>query len=217
MSVLRVSGLKVSYPNSTPTYRYPLLTVEQGKYLAVVGPTGSGKSTLINALFQPSFAGRVRYDQATLMGSSMADMSWPAIFRILSYLPQHAQSGLSPSLTIAQHLAHITEGTGRQVSDWQPWLNEVQLSSAILSLFPHQLSGGMKQRLLLMMGMVKGPKLYVLDEPSTAVDAITLKIMVEYLQKRKSQGLAVLLVSHERGLVQRLADEVISLEVSRER
>ncbi len=213
MSVLHVVGLKVSYPNSTHTYHYPPLVIEPGTCLAVVGPTGSGKSTLINALFQPSFTGRVSYDQAELVGQNMVDLAWPIIFRHVSYLPQYAQSGLNPSIAIATHLAHIAQGTGQPIDDWGPWLSDVKLTGDVLTLFPHQLSGGMKQRLLLMMGMIKAPQLYVLDEPSTAMDAITLKIMVEYLLERKRRGLAVLMVSHERGLVRHLADVVINLEV----
>ncbi len=216
MPVLRVVGLRATYPNSAQPYHYPPLVVEPGSCLAVVGPTGSGKTTLINALFQPSFTGRVSYDQAELVGQNMADLGWPGIFRSVSYLPQHAQSGLNPSLNIATHLAHVAQGTGQVVDNWGLWLSDVRLTSDVLPLFPHQISGGMKQRLLLMMGMIKAPKLYVLDEPSTAVDAVTLRIMVEYLQERKRQGLAVLMVSHERGLVRRLADVVINLEGHRE-
>lgn len=211
--ILRVSGLRVAYPNGGKQFVYPEIQVNRGQCLAIIGPSGVGKTTLLHALFQASFPGSMKYDKGVLLDQPFTAMPWRESFRYVSLLPQYAQNSLNPALTIGRHVKHIRQGLASGADDATVlrWLEQLQLESSVVRMFPHQLSGGMRQRVVLLLGMLKRPALYVLDEPSIGIDAVTLRLMSEFLLEQKEKGMSLLLVSHEPNFVSLIADQVVPL------
>jgi ABC-type glutathione transport system ATPase component len=213
MTVLLVKGLKAGYRTAPFLFQFPDLHVEKGQCLSIIGPTGCGKTTLLNALFQPLFPGVVQYNRGEILGRDLRAISASGLYSTISYMPQFAQNALNPSLFVRTHFRHVQRSLETvEEKIWIGWMDELKLAQDVLELFPYQLSGGMKQRLVLLLGFLKRPALYAVDEPSSGVDAITLKIMIQFLQRRKQEGTAFLMVSHEQGLVNNLSDNILFLE-----
>lgn len=212
-SVLSVRGLEVTYARDDWSFRYPDFSVEAGACLGISGYTGCGKTTLLNALFQPSFQGIRQYREALLLGKDLRSFGH-GISRIVSYMPQYAQDGLNPMLTAGEQMCAVLNGNELSLSDFEieTALKSVDLDSAALHLYPHQMSGGMKQRFVLVLAYLKRPSLMVLDEPSSAIDALTLGSILAFLKGVKSAGTALLIVSHDIGFMKHLVDASISLE-----
>jgi ABC-type glutathione transport system ATPase component len=226
--ILFVEGLKIRYrsakerlprlssssqPSSQVVFQYPLIQVEKGECLGIVGQTGCGKTTLLNALFQPRFPGEVSYRRAEILGRDRNSIPAHELYSRISYLPQYAQNAFNPSLTAGNHFRHVQRSL--QIVEeniWHAWMEELKLSPQVLEYFPYQLSGGMKQRLALLLGFLKRPALYILDEPSSGVDAVTMKIILDFLRRRKEEGVTFLMVSHDLGLVSNFSDRALILE-----
>ena len=226
--ILFVEGLKVRYRSSKAqlplssnssqpplpvVFQYPLMQVGKGECLGIVGQTGCGKTTLLNALFQPRFPGVVSYRRAEILGRDRNSIPAPELYSRISYLPQYAQNALNPSLTVRNHFRHVQRSLQTvEENIWHAWMEELKLSPQVLEHFPYQLSGGMKQRLILLLGFLKRPELYILDEPSSGIDAVTMKIILDFLRRRKEEGVTFLMVSHDLGLVSNFSDRALTLE-----
>lgn len=217
--VLSVRQLRASYRSTAGEFFLPSLDLPVGAVVALSGPTGCGKTTLVNALFQWQFPGLVSYERAEFMGVDLRSLPRQTLYRRVSYMPQFSLSGLNPTLTVGTHVRHIQQSVGSSGNRaYLGWLQALQLDQGALNLRPHQLSGGMKQRVFLLLALLKQPDLLILDEPSTAVDVVTLRLLVKLLlELKESSGLSLLLVSHDRDLVRRLADQVVSLEKGQEK
>ena len=212
-AVLRVIGLEVAYPRSSKRFVYPDIAIAQGRCVCISGSTGCGKTTLLNSLFQPLFQGSVGYSEVLLLGQDIR-LYGPGIYRVMSYMPQYAQDGLNPVMTASAQLQTVLNGNRLALnpSEIEQALARLGLKPDILKLYPHQMSGGMKQRLVLMMAYLKKPALMVLDEPSSAIDALTLRFMLDFLKSIKSEGIALMIVSHDLGFTRHIADASITLE-----
>ncbi|SDL01540.1 ATP-binding cassette domain-containing protein [Natronincola ferrireducens] len=212
MSVLEVKGLTISYKADTTCYRYPELKLNEGECLVIMGKTGTGKTTLLNALFGLAFPGNIIYEKANLLGDDIVKAK-KNMYNFISYMPQFSQSALNPCLTIRRHIEDVEKSCPSPTNNnYIQMLEELKLEADVLDKFPHQLSGGMKQRIVMLLALLKKPKLLVLDEPSTAIDAITLKIILNMLQEKKKEGIAMLMVSHDLGFVVHLADNILKLD-----
>ena len=212
-NILNVSGLSVQYIQGGRSFDYPDFAIDSGACLGISGSTGCGKTTMLNALFQPSFTGIYDYQKALLAGKDLRSLDHE-VSRIVSYMPQFAQDGLNPMLTAGEQARAVLTGNEISLSDSEieTALRSIDLDSAVLRLYPHQMSGGMKQRFVMMLAYLKRPSLMVLDEPSSAIDALTLGSILSFLQKIKSDGMALLVVSHDLGFIKHLADISISIE-----
>lgn len=207
--VLELEGCRIRYPGAGEWFRYPDLGLAAGSCLALMGRTGSGKTTLLNALFGYSFPGIMAYRRARLLGRDLR--AWGKDrYGAISYMPQFVQSGLNPTLTVGQQL-RLTGGGGIEEERLPDFLRELDLAETVEQLYPFQISGGMKQRLALMMGFLKAPRLFVLDEPSAALDHITLGQTLRFLRARKDEGCALVVVSHHRGFIKGIADQAVWL------
>ncbi len=213
-----LGGIKV------PVIRGLDLALAPGKVLGLVGESGAGKSMIGRAVAQllpPGFAvtgGTLEYD-----GRDLVRMPAPArrslLGRDIAFIPQEPLTALNPVLTIgdqmAEHFTHLgvrtrPERTARAIAA----LEAVHLRDAadLLARYPHQLSGGMCQRVLIAMAFASRPRLVIADEPTTALD-VTIQAHIVGLMAELQQrdGTAVLFITHDLRLAGRICDEVAVL------
>lgn len=188
-----------------------------GKVTALVGPSGSGKTTAALSLLGDSAPGVRLTGSVTVAGKPVG----PGVRGgVVSYLPQHPGSALNPARRIGTTLRELAklhrphESTGEVVAEA---LRAAQLPGdrKLLRRFPHQFSGGQRQRVALAQALVCGPRVLVLDEPSTGLDTVTRLRLAGELAELAATGLAILLLSHQHDLVRALADHVVLLDHGR--
>ena len=200
------------------------LSIDPFEIHGLVGESGSGKSTLALALMnylapnERIGSGRVLLDGDDLLSKSTAEMRhiWG---RQISLVPQDALASLNPSFNIGDQIAEITrlhQGLSHAKSRTQAveMLRRVKIADpeTVAKRYPHQLSGGMQQRVTIAMALSTQPRLLILDEPTTALDVTTQAVIVDLFRNliRDNQA-AALYVSHDLGLVAQLCDRVTVL------
>lgn len=222
-SVLRLTNLSVDFGRGEERVRAVdrvNLSIQPGELVGLVGESGSGKSSLAYATMGllPS-EGRVSEGEVwlkpagTLTGLSDQDMS-RIRGRHLAMVFQAAQSSFNPIRTIGSQLrlllgAHrvpVTEGMERT----KRLLAEAQLEpERVMKAYPHQLSGGMRQRVGIVFSLVLEPEVILLDEPTTALDVLSQRVVLDVIQQlRKRVGTAMLFISHDFSVVASLSDRI---------
>lgn len=197
------------------------LTVEKGRTLAIVGESGSGKSTLLRAVatLLPSQAGIIG-GSASVSGTELRGLSPKEVQELrrkkIGVVFQDAASALNPVLTVGQQLEEaIRQGTSHSSGEVRSraiaLLRDVKIADPDrrLDMYPHQFSGGMKQRIVIAMALAQDPDVLLADEPTSALDVtIQQQILVLLRDLQHSRGMTMLLVTHDLGLVARYADDV---------
>ncbi|MFI5806930.1 dipeptide ABC transporter ATP-binding protein [Streptomyces sp. NPDC051561] len=223
--LLTLSGLEVSFQGRqgrTDAVRGVSLTVDSGECLAVVGESGSGKSVTARSLMGLAGPGaRVRADRMSLHTPDLDLLSvrgrqWRRIRgRRIGLVLQDALTSLDPLRTVGAEVAEALrnhrvvprgELTGRAVS----LLADARIPEPALRArqFPHQLSGGLRQRALIATALAAAPPLLIADEPTTALDVTVQAEILTLLAARKEAGTGILLISHDLAVVARLADRI---------
>jgi peptide/nickel transport system ATP-binding protein len=222
--VLDVRNLEVDIPvpgGTLHAVRGVSLSVQHGETLCIVGESGCGKSLTSLALMGLLPAGaRRRADRLTLAGEDLL-AGTPRRLRALrgdrmAMIFQDPMTCLNPSLTIGDQLTEtfLRHGKGdrRAARDRAVALLErVGIAAAVnrLGQYPHQLSGGLRQRVVIAMALMCGPDLVLADEPTTALDAtIQLGILQLLAELQREMRMALVLVTHDLGVVARIADRV---------
>lgn len=223
MSLLTVEHLCVSYRHRGTVVRAVedvSFTIEPGEVFALVGESGSGKSSVALALTRllpasATVSGRVRLQHTSLLDGSDEDLRTIRGGRI-AYVFQEPSTSLNPVLTIGRQLLETIELHTTARGDEArrlalEWLRHVGLPmpEQRLHAYPHQLSGGMQQRVMLAMALVASPSLLVADEPTTALD-VTIQVQILRLLRdlQRKLNLSVLLISHDLTVVERIAHRV---------
>ena len=224
MPLLEVRGLSVRFGERVALEGADL-ELDAGETLALVGASGSGKSTLALALLgivEPP--GRVERGSVRLGGRELFALERAELDGLrgaeIGFVFQEPQTALDPVLTIGEQVAEGLRAH-RGLSRAEAWraavaaLAEVGLPDPERAArsFPHQLSGGMRQRALIAIAVAPAPRVLVADEPTTALDPTVAQGVLElFARLRRERGLALVLVSHDLGLVARVADRVLVLE-----
>lgn len=187
-----------------------------GQVTALIGESGSGKTTLTGAvmgLLAPN--ARLHKDSRIFFGEQNLLEMKPEErrqfrWRKASMVFQAAQSVFNPTLTLHEQLTDSALDHGLARPDVAELLRQVRLDpSRVLPAYPHQLSGGMRQRALLAMALALEPELLILDEPTTALDLITQAYIFDIFEEvQKRRNLTMLLITHDLGAVRRLASYV---------
>jgi peptide/nickel transport system ATP-binding protein len=196
------------------------LTLPPGQTYGLVGESGSGKSTLALAILRtlpPN--GMVRVGQITLAGQDLLALDDAALRNVwakqVKLVPQNALSSLNPSLRIGDQLAEgLPADTANPAAAVQTLLRTVRLADPqrVAQSYPHQLSGGMQQRVMIALALAAEPDLLVLDEPTTALDVTTEAAILDLVNDLiRAQHAAVLFVSHNLGVIARICDRVAVL------
>lgn len=223
---LVVRGLNVGFPTPEGVVRAldgMDLDVPPGGAVGLVGESGSGKSTAILALLGLLGGAHVSAARMSFDGHDLATEAAALRGRRIGVVFQDPASTLNPAMTVGLQVAEplLVHGRLGRPAAWAAataLLAETGLPrpAALMRAYPHQLSGGMKQRVAIAMALATRPDLLLLDEPTTALDVTVEAGILELLQHlRASRGIGLLLVSHNLGLVDRLCDRVTVLYVGR--
>lgn len=222
--LLELRGLGVTFSDGPAAVRGLDLTVDEGEVLALIGASGSGKSVTAAAVVgllprSAQVTGSVRFAGDELLGRTDRELEAVRGRRIGSVF-QDPSTALDPSIRIgrqlvevARHHRELTRGEAVELA--ASWLDRVGLPDpeGALDAYPHELSGGMRQRVLIALACLPGPDLLLADEPTTALDPVIQKQVLELLGSLRSElGLAVLLITHDFGVVSALADRVAVLD-----
>jgi dipeptide transport system ATP-binding protein len=198
------------------------LTLDQGEVLGVVGESGSGKSVTMLALMGlVPFPGRVTADRLRFGGQDLLTISDRQRRHLtgkdVAMIFQEPTTSLNPCFTIGFQLTEtlrLHEGMDRRSARRRAieLLEQVGIPSpeGRLSAFPHQLSGGMNQRVMIAMAIACNPKLLIADEPTTALDVtIQAQILDLLLTLQKERGMALVLITHNMGVVSETAHRIM--------
>ena len=225
MALLEIENLTVEFVGRSGTLRAvdeASLVVEPGEVLGVVGESGSGKSVAMLAVMGLiAYPGRVTADRLVFDGKDLLAMS-PARRREITgsdiaMVFQEPMSSLNPCFTVGFQIMEalrIHEGGDRRVRRARTveLLNQVGIPAAEsrLGAFPHQLSGGMNQRVMIAMAIACNPKLLIADEPTTALDVtIQAQILDLLVALQRERGMALVLITHDMGVVAETAQRVV--------
>ncbi|HLB98068.1 MAG TPA: ABC transporter ATP-binding protein, partial [Acetobacteraceae bacterium] len=199
------------------------LTVGSGEVVGLVGESGSGKSTALLAVLGLLGAARVNAARATFAGIDLLAAAAGLRGRRIGMVFQDPSAALNPALTIGLQVAEpmlVHRGLPRAeaMARAAVLLTEMGIARAaeVMRAYPHQLSGGTKQRVTLAMALAPEPELLLLDEPTTALDVTVEAQILDLLEGlRRRRALSMLLVSHNLGIVDRICDRVTVLYAGR--
>lgn len=220
-SLLEIQDLIVEYVAETPVRAVDSvsLSVDRGEFLGIVGESGCGKSTLLFAVTQlltpPAeiVSGSVRFKGRNLVELSSTELRHSR-WREYSLVMQSAMNALNPVLTIAAQLrdamtAHEQVGRDRIQERSAEVMRLVGIDPVHLRSYPHQLSGGMRQRAMIAMALLFQPDLIVMDEPTSALDVVAQRsLMTQIKELQQRLGFAVVFVTHDMSLVGRFSDRL---------
>lgn len=211
----RVDGVRLLGPLS--------LSLAPGDRLGLVGESGSGKSLLTQAIFGVLPPGvRQARGTVTAFGTRLDRPDAPRD-RVrgarLGWMPQHPSQALNPLLTLADHLTllpmlHLGESRRESLQRLATLLERLRLPAdpAFLGRFPHQVSGGQRQRLCLALALSCDPELLVLDEPTTALDPLAQRAFLDLMQDlQRERGLGYLWITHDLALAAEACDRLLVL------
>lgn len=225
-TLLQVHDLQVGF--STPdgelqALRSVSFDIQPGEVLAVVGESGSGKTQLAMALMGLLAENGHASGSAVFQGHDLLSCGQAQLNRLrgsaMAMIFQDPESTLNPYLSIGRQMSEVLE-QHRSMSHQQAWLvaeemlQQVRISNAhaCMQQYPHELSGGMQQRIVIAMGLLCQPALLIADEPTTALD-VTVQADINrlMLDLRERYQTAILLITHDLGVVAGLADRVLVL------
>lgn len=224
MSLLKVEDLCVSF--ETPTRRVNAVRnatfdLAAGERLGFVGESGSGKTTTALALMGLTpppgkvMRGRVRLGELELLELSSADINSHRL-KTMSYVPQGAMNSLNPVLKVRESILDGMADHGVRFSKdeatkyVEELLDKVGLPGSVAQRYPHELSGGMKQRVCIAVAIALRPQLLIADEPTSALDVITQRQVMETLGAvQKDLGSGLILIGHDMGLMAQFVDRLI--------
>jgi oligopeptide/dipeptide ABC transporter ATP-binding protein len=223
--VLQVRGLSVAYTSdegAVVAVDNVDLDLGRGEFLAVVGESGCGKSTLVYAiarLLGPPFSGEIIGGQIMFQGRDMVTLAERQLrhvrWREFSVVMQSAMNALNPVLTIAAQMrdackAHSTMSDREIEERSREVLRLVSIDPIHLHSYPHQLSGGMRQRAMIAMALLFTPDLVIMDEPTSALDVVAQRsLMMQIKELQQRLGFAVVFVTHDMSLVSHFSDRLL--------
>ncbi|WP_315781894.1 ABC transporter ATP-binding protein [Bradyrhizobium sp. SZCCHNPS1003] len=224
MPLLEIENLSVAFPSRNGMVRAVdgvSIALDKGEVLGIVGESGSGKSVGMLALMGlVPYPGQVQADKMLFEGrdlQTLSDRERRALTgKDVAMIFQEPTTSLNPSFTIGYQLAEtlrIHEGMNRKAARRRviELLEQVGIPAAEsrLSSYPHQLSGGMNQRVMIAMAITCNPKLLIADEPTTALDVtIQAQILDLLLSLQRDRGMALILITHNMGVVSDTTERV---------
>lgn len=223
-AIISVRDLKVSFASEAgrvDAVRGVSFDLEEGKTLGIVGESGSGKSVTSLAIMglldeNAKVTGSIVYDGQELLGKTDKQMS---VIRGngLAMIFQDPLTSLTPVFTVGDQLIEALT-VHRGLTKKQAWDRSIELLNLVgipqpekrMKGFPHEFSGGMRQRVVIAIAMANNPKLIIADEPTTALDVTIQAQILDLIEKAQDEtGAATIMITHDMGVVARMADDVM--------
>ena len=190
--------------------------IDKGESIGIAGESACGKSTLGLSIIQmisngKIYSGKIQFDGKSLLDVPDDEFNKTIRWKEISMVFQGAMNSLDPVFSIQQQFEevlkqHNFEGDSKQ-SILQS-LNSVNLDESVLKKFPHELSGGMKQRVVIAMALILKPKFVIADEPTTALDVLIQAQIVNLFKKLKKDGQSFMIISHDLAVLSEVAEKI---------
>jgi len=230
VTLLQVSNLSIDFFTTRQVVhavRDASFDVAAGERVGLVGESGSGKTTTALALMRMlKPPGRIVSGAARIGDLDLVGLKGPAIratrLKTISYIPQGAMNSLSPVLRVREQMLDGLSDHGVRLSAREAdtrvreALAGVGLAASVADLFPHQLSGGMKQRVCIAIAMMLDPKVIIADEPTSALDVISQRQVIQTLHTAQNRiGCGMIIIGHDMGLMAQATDRIIVMRDGR--
>ena len=219
MSFISIENLTTRY-NTSKGLVHALedvtFAIDKGESIGIAGESACGKSTLGLSIIQmisngKIYSGKIQFDGKSLLDVPDDEFNKTIRWKEISMVFQGAMNSLDPVFSIQQQFEevlkqHNFEGDSKQ-SILQS-LNSVNLDESVLKKFPHELSGGMKQRVVIAMALILKPKFVIADEPTTALDVLIQAQIVNLFKKLKKDGQSFMIISHDLAVLSEVAEKI---------
>jgi len=230
MSLLEVTDLRVSFPTAdgvVQAVRGVSFAVERGRTLGIVGESGSGKTVLTQSLLGLAPGGQIS-GQAMFDGVNLVGLDTRALQQIrgkeIAVIFQDPLTSLHPLYKVGWQITEMIRAHDKAITRAQATERAIELLGRVgiprprerVNDYPHQFSGGMRQRAMIAMAISLSPKLIIADEPTTALDAtVQAQILDLLLRLQQDSDTALLMITHDLGVVADIADEVMVMYAGR--
>ena len=219
MPDIEVSDLSVSYKTShgnIHALENVEFQLEDGESIGIAGESACGKSTLGLTIIRMLQGGNIVSGKITFSGESILDMSDSKFdeslrWKEISMIFQGAMNSLDPVFTIKQQFDDLLKqhGFGSNADKiTRDAISAVNLDYTVLKKYPHELSGGMKQRIVIAMALLLKPRFVIADEPTTALDVLIQAQIVNLLKNLKKNGMSLMLISHDLAILSEVAEKI---------
>jgi peptide/nickel transport system ATP-binding protein len=219
MVTLEVDGLSTRFYTSKGTVHAVNdvdFSLDDGESIGIAGESACGKSTLGLSLIKMIIGGKITsgdviFDGKSILGLPDDEFNKNYRWKQISMIFQGAMNALDPVFTVKEQLVevlkqHKFEGDhNKTISDA---MSSVQLDDSILKKYPHELSGGMKQRVVIAIALLLKPKFVIADEPTTALDVLIQAQIVNLLKKLKKDGMTLMLITHDLALLSEVSEKI---------
>jgi len=219
MPKMEISDLSVDYKTShgnIHALENVEFQLEDGESIGIAGESACGKSTLGLTIIRMLQGGNIVSGKITFSGESILDMPDSKFdgsirWKEISMIFQGAMNSLDPVFTIKQQFDDLLKqhGFGNNTDKiTRDAISAVNLDYSVLKKYPHELSGGMKQRIVIAMALLLKPKFVIADEPTTALDVLIQAQIVNLLKNLKKKGTSLMLISHDLAILSEVAEKI---------
>jgi nickel transport system ATP-binding protein len=225
INILEVKNLKIwNVHSGKKIIHNSSFNVKKGSCLAIVGESGSGKSVTCRSIMRLNRSSLRQSGDILFKGENLTNLSEKKMRkkrgRNLCMILQNGMSAFDPSCVIGVHLKETLD----EHFDWSKKEMKVKMKDAmesvmlknpveIMNKYPHQLSGGMLQRIMISLAIVLEPDIIIADEPTTALDTISqFEVIEQFIKLRERMGCSMIFISHDLGVVRKIADEVLVMK-----
>jgi peptide/nickel transport system ATP-binding protein len=219
MTFLEVENLTTQYQTSKGQVHAlddVNFSLEKDESIGIAGESACGKSTLGLSMIRmvqggKIVSGKIIFDGESILDLTESDFNQKYRWKKISMIFQGAMNSLDPVYTIKQQFVevlkqHNYEGNSEKLI--LDAINSVNLDVSILKKYPHELSGGMKQRVIIALALLLKPKFVIADEPTTALDVLTQAQIVNLLKKLKTDGMSIMLITHDLAVLSEISDKI---------
>jgi peptide/nickel transport system ATP-binding protein len=191
-------------------------SLENGESIGIAGESACGKSTLGLSIMRIVQGGKIVSGDIILEGKSILKMSESEFaknvrWKDISMVFQGAMNSLDPVFTVEEQFIEVLKQHHFDVDYKQRMseiVNSVGLTKEVLKKYPHELSGGMKQRIVIAMALLLKPKFVIADEPTTALDVLVQAQIINLLKKLKKEGMSIMLITHDLAIISEIAEKI---------
>jgi peptide/nickel transport system ATP-binding protein len=219
MSYISVTDLKTQYKTQAGIVHAVdgvSFFLGKGESIGIAGESACGKSTLGLSIMRTLQGGKIVSGDILLDGKSIIKMPESGFtknyrWKEIAMIFQGAMNSLDPVFTVEQQFHEILK-QHNYTGDFDKKISEivtsVGLNSSVLKKFPHELSGGMKQRIVIAMALLLNPKFVIADEPTTALDVLVQAQIINLLKKLKKDGMSIMLITHDLAIISEIAEKI---------